>query len=181
MMKTTISKDFILPPKIASVLADPAAVVPTSLVLVAPPMMGTGIRMPPITDDGRLVLRKLALPSRIYYISYFGKPYHLRKDGFHPAYVLYLRDKTRKVRGQPQLKLLIHDDNSCGLKLSRAVAMCWSDDFDLFRKEVHHIDLDVTNNCIDNLQVLTPEDHRAIHTALRRAAVHRADTLNDLC
>ena len=178
MMKTTISKDFILPPKIASVLADPAAVVPTSLVLVAPPMMGTGIRMPPITDDGRLVLRKLTLPLHIYYISYFGVPYVMRKDGFRPAYVLYYKNKRRIVRNKPQLLVLIHDGNSCKLKLSRAVAMCWSDDFDLFRKEVHHIDLDVTNNCIENLQVLTPEDHRAIHKDLRKAAVRRADNLN---
>lgn len=176
-MKTTNSKDFILPPRIASVLADPAAVVPTSLVLVAPPMMGTGIRMPPITDDGRLVLRKLKLSNRTYYLSYFGKPYHIRKDGFHPAFLKYEQNKKRMSHGRPQIRVRIHNSNNCYCSFSRAVAMCWSDDFDLFRKHVHHIDLDVTNNCIDNLQVLTAEDHRAIHTALRRAALLRADNL----
>ncbi len=72
-------------------------------------------------------------------------------------------------KGYKTVQLSIMENNNCRKKnyyLHRLVAECFIEDYSA-EKDVHHIDLDKSNNNISNLQCLTKEEHFEIHNKLK--------------
>ena len=83
------------------------------------------------------------------------KPCIRSKRGLRLAIKLHDSDKYAFTETQGQVVILLHH-----------IVYAWFKGEVPYGKQVHHIDGNYLNNSIDNLEALTPEEHRAKHVSL---------------
>ena len=94
----------------------------------------------------KMIAKIQEIPNGKYYFLYDGTILH--------------RLSTRIDNGVVDVSLILVNGRSKGdrVKVHRIVAQCFIGDIE--GKEIHHIDQDRTNNKLDNLKILSIEDHR---------------------
>lgn len=103
-----------------------------------------------------------------YLISNYGRIYSLKRKAVK---------KVHKEKGKSYLTTRLTDDNgvfSNSIYIHRLVALLFCQNSDPEHKtEVHHKDVNSLNNKADNLEWLTPEEHKEKHKQLRKDAKER--------